>query len=98
MNVPEQYMQNMQTLLRDEFQAYAASFSMPSYRGLRLNTLRKDAKERCEGLPFLTERSLMWRTDTTWITRDSPRNTPMMRLACIICRNPLQCCLQTACR
>ena len=56
MNAPEQYMQNMQTLLRDEFQAYAASFSMPSYRGLRLNTLRKDVKERCEGLPFLTDK------------------------------------------
>ncbi|MBR6451770.1 MAG: SAM-dependent methyltransferase [Lachnospiraceae bacterium] len=56
MNAPEQFMQNMQTLLQDEFPAYAASFSMPSTRGLRLNTNRHDAKIRCKGLPFIAEK------------------------------------------
>lgn len=56
MNAPEQFMQNMQTLLQEDYQAYAASFSMPSFRGLRLNTLRKNVRKQCEGLSFIDEK------------------------------------------
>ncbi len=53
MDVPEQYMQKMQTLLGDGFRDYAASFSMPSHHGLRVNPLRKNACEKILRLPFL---------------------------------------------
>ncbi len=56
MNLPEQYVQNMQTLLGDEYQAYDTSFSMPAYRGMRPNLLRKDAEEKCAALPFSEEK------------------------------------------
>ncbi len=54
MKAPEQFMQNMQTLLGEDYQAYAASFLMPSLRGLRLNPQRKipDLKS----LSFLDEK------------------------------------------
>ncbi len=51
MKAPEQFMQNMQTLLGEDYQAYAASFLMPSCRGLRLNTVRKIPD--LNTLPFL---------------------------------------------
>ena len=56
MNLPEQYMQNMQKLLGDEYQAYDTSFSMPAYRGLRPNLLRENAEEKCAALSFSEEK------------------------------------------
>ncbi|MBO4902523.1 MAG: RsmB/NOP family class I SAM-dependent RNA methyltransferase [Lachnospiraceae bacterium] len=53
MNVPEQYMQNMQKLLGNDFDAYAASFDKPPCHGLRVNLLRKDARLRVSKLPFI---------------------------------------------
>lgn len=60
MKVPEQFMQNMQTLLGDSYSSYEASFSMPNCRGLRVNTLREQAAERIlqaglagEEIPFV---------------------------------------------
>lgn len=56
MDVPEQYMQNMQELLGDAFDDFAASFSMPSFHALRVNTLRSGADENIIKLPFVTDR------------------------------------------
>ena len=60
MKVPEQFMQNMQTLLGDGYSSYEASFSMPNYRGLRVNTLREQAADHIlktgltgEAIPFV---------------------------------------------
>ena len=45
MDLPIQYMQNMQKLLGDEYPEYAASFSCKSLHGLRVNNLKLETRE-----------------------------------------------------
>ena len=37
MNLPELFVQRMQSLLRDEYDAFIAGYSLPLRRGLRVN-------------------------------------------------------------
>lgn len=45
MDLPNQYLQNMQNLLGDEYPEFAASFSCNSYHGLRVNNLKIKTEE-----------------------------------------------------
>lgn len=45
MVIPEQFMSNMRALLPDDFDRYAASFSMPAHHGIRVNTLKCSSSE-----------------------------------------------------
>ncbi len=56
MDVPEQFLQNMRSLLGDGFHDYSASFSMQSFHGLRINTLRKNATQVIGTLPFVLDK------------------------------------------
>ncbi|MBP5384975.1 MAG: RsmB/NOP family class I SAM-dependent RNA methyltransferase [Lachnospiraceae bacterium] len=56
MNVPARYLQNMQKLLGDEFDAYVASFSLPVKHGLRINLLKENVRSKVEGLPFVDKK------------------------------------------
>lgn len=56
MDLPNQYMQNMQKLLGDEYPDFAASFLCGSYHGLRVNNLKTSGEEIIGFLDFDLER------------------------------------------
>lgn len=53
MKLPDKYKQNMQALLGSDFDAYADALSKPSFKGLRVNTLKLNVDEFKRISPFL---------------------------------------------
>lgn len=55
MILPTNYMDRMKLLLKDEWDAYDATFNMPYYQGLRINDLKVDAPSFKQMAPFSCE-------------------------------------------
>lgn len=45
MRLPEEFLERMRPLLKDEYDSFISSYDAPSYRGLRLNPLKTSADE-----------------------------------------------------
>lgn len=52
MNLPQNYLERMKTLLKDEYTAYEDSFSQTPYAGMRVNTLKLTPEQFEEISPF----------------------------------------------
>ena len=55
MNLPEEYLRNMQELLKEDYQKYLECFNMPSFNGLRVNTSKISVEEFLKISPFHLE-------------------------------------------
>ncbi|HHV96115.1 MAG TPA: NOL1/NOP2/sun family putative RNA methylase [Clostridiaceae bacterium] len=75
--LPEEFLNKMQRLLgKDEYEAFLASFDMPRYYGLRVNTLKISVEEFEKISPFNVER-IPWTRDGFYYNKeDSPGKHP----------------------
>ena len=55
MNLPEEYLNAMKQLLKDDFRKYAESSSMPAFNGLRVNTSKISVEDFLRISPFHLE-------------------------------------------
>lgn len=55
MNLPEEYLRNMQDLLKQDFQKYLDCFSVPAFTGLRVNTSKISVEDFLKISPFHLE-------------------------------------------
>lgn len=51
-SLPQDYLEQMKKLLRDEYPAFLKTYEQPSTRGLRVNTLKISPKEFTQRVPF----------------------------------------------
>lgn len=55
MNLPEQFLKRMKIQLGRDFDKFLSSYSMPSVRGIRVNTLKISVPEFKKISPFFLE-------------------------------------------
>ena len=60
MRLPEKFQVKMKQLLKDEFEAYLASYELPKYQGIRINTLKIDLPYWTTINPFKTLKKVPW--------------------------------------
>lgn len=60
MKLPAAFEEKMKRLLKDEYEAYLASYNLPKYQGIRVNTLKVDLEEWEKINPFNTLRPVPW--------------------------------------
>jgi NOL1/NOP2/sun family putative RNA methylase len=73
---PEPFLTRMQTLLGDEYAAFAESFTRPSVQGLRVNTLKIDAETFAARSPFALEKVGWVRDGFYFASPDRPGKHP----------------------
>lgn len=69
--LPEQYKKEMKELLGEEYDAYLASFSVPCFHGLRVNTNKISAADFCKQFPYPL-RPIPWTTDGFYYQEEDP--------------------------
>lgn len=60
MKLPVAFEEKMKKLLKEEYADYLASYNLPKYQGLRINTLKLDLKEWEKINPFTTLKQVPW--------------------------------------
>lgn len=60
MKLPTAFEEKMKKLLKDEYPAYLASYDLPKYQGLRVNTLKLSLNEWQTINPFQTLKDVSW--------------------------------------
>lgn len=60
MKLPVAFEEKMKKLLKDEYPAYLASYDLPKYQGLRVNTLKLSLEEWDKINPFQTLKEVPW--------------------------------------
>lgn len=77
MKIPEKFLQKMKMLLEDkEFELFLKSYDYPSYRGLRVNTLKISVEEFLKISPFKLK-PIPWTKDGFYYSNeDSPGKHP----------------------
>lgn len=62
MTLPKEYIDKMKALLKDDYSLYEESLNMPSFHGLRINTLKISCEEFEKLFPYKLER-IPWTSD-----------------------------------
>ena len=76
MRLPEAFVQRMQQMLGPEFDEFMASYDLPRYHGIRVNTLKISAEEFLAISPFRLE-SVPWAREGFYISgEDRPAKHP----------------------
>ena len=60
MKLPVAFEEKMKRLLKDEYDAYLASYNLPKYQGLRVNTLKLSLEEWEKINPFTSLKAVPW--------------------------------------
>lgn len=60
MKLPVAFEEKMKKLLQDEYPQYLASYDLPKYQGLRINTLKINLEKWAEMNPFTTLKEVPW--------------------------------------
>lgn len=60
MKLPVAFEEKMKRLLKDEYEAYLASYQLPKYQGIRINTLKVSLDKWQEISPFKTLKPVPW--------------------------------------
>lgn len=60
MRLPEAFKEKMKQLLKEEYEAYMASYDLPKYQGIRINTLKLDLSKWETINPFQTLKEVPW--------------------------------------
>ncbi len=60
MRLPEAFKEKMKQLLKEEYEAYMASYDSPKYQGIRINTLKLDLSKWEKINPFITLKEVPW--------------------------------------
>lgn len=60
MKLPAAFEEKMKKLLKDEYDAYLASYNLPKYQGLRVNTLKLSLEEWDKINPFTSLKTVPW--------------------------------------
>ncbi len=60
MKLPAAFEEKMKRLLKDEYDAYLASYKLPKYQGLRVNTLKLNLEEWHKINPFTSLKTVPW--------------------------------------
>ena len=60
MKLPVAFEEKMKRLLKDEYEAYLASYKLPKYQGLRVNTLKLSLEEWEKINPFTSLKTVPW--------------------------------------
>lgn len=60
MKLPETFTVKMKALLKDEYEDYLASYHLPQYQGIRINTLKVDLEQWETINPFATLKEVPW--------------------------------------
>jgi len=60
MKLPVAFEEKMKKLLKEEYPDYLASYNLPKYQGLRINTLKIDLEQWHQMNPFTTLKTVPW--------------------------------------
>ncbi len=60
MKLPVAFEEKMKRLLKDEYEAYLASYQLPKYQGIRINTLKVSLDKWQQMSPFKTLKPVPW--------------------------------------
>lgn len=60
MKLPAAFEEKMKSLLKEEYEAYLASYQLPKYQGIRVNTLKLSLEEWQEKNPFKSLKQVPW--------------------------------------
>ena len=87
-SLPQEFLDRMKDMLKDEYGAFLESYQQPRQYGLRVNTLKTTCEKFQEQAPFPV-------VPVPWITNGyfypsqiRPADMPFIRQDFIICRNP----------
>lgn len=87
MKLPENFVNQMKEMLGNEYDAFEASYNLPYYRGLRVNTKKITVNDFLDLFPY-TLRPIPWTSDGFYFTEDAVTKHPLFHAGLYYIQEP----------